>query len=247
MIAVIQQPNYFPWLGYFEQCARAQVFVVLDSVQWIKQGRHHRTRIAPHLSQTSKTFQWLTIPIQSGDHRLKSLRDIKIDSSQNWARRHWKTLQSVYGRAPQFKDQFEPLLRPWFENAQSLNFLVDASWGSVELCSKALGIQPIVTQSSSLPEHGTKTQRLVSICQKIEATIYYSALGSTRYFDQALFRASGIEVLWQHWRHPVYAQSSTCFKSHLSILDALAFVSIPTIQSWLEPSPWGPFAHPTPL
>jgi hypothetical protein len=94
MVAVCQQPNYFPWLGYLEQCARARVFISLDSVQWIRQGRQHRTRVLS--TDVATPFQWLTLPVLGNDHRTKSIRELQIDPHSKWAVRHWKTLASVY-------------------------------------------------------------------------------------------------------------------------------------------------------
>lgn len=243
MIAICQQPNYFPWLGYLEQCARADVFVVLDSVQWIKQGRQHRARILPHASNDKNGFQWLSLPVKSQGHRNRQFKDLELDTSQDWQGQHWKTLQAVYGRAPCFKNQFEPILRPWFEKARSFSTLYEASMQSVELCLELLELKPLIVRSSELPEHGRKTERLISILKHLEADVYYSALGSTRYIDVSLFRAASIELVWQHWRGPKYSQQKQAFKSHLSILDALAFVPLPTIQSWFAPSEYSPFAR----
>lgn len=244
MVAVCQQPNYFPWLGYFEQCARSDVFIVLDSVQWIRQGRQHRTRILPHASTQASDFQWLTLPVCGHGHRAKPLRELRLDPSSRWPEAHWKGLVAIYGKAPQFRTQFEPLLRPWFETvAPRYQTMLEASWGSVELCLNALELTPKILFSSALPEQGTKTERLISLCQATGADTYYSGLGSTPFVDVSLFRAAMIRLLWQHWRHPEYAQNRPAFRSHLSILDALAVVPLPQIRAWFEAQPWGPFAR----
>jgi hypothetical protein len=90
-VVVCQQPNYFPWLGYLEQCARADALVILDTVQWIRQGRQHRMRILPHASQREKglDFQWLSLPVLGQEHRAKPLADLKIDQASHWVRQHF--------------------------------------------------------------------------------------------------------------------------------------------------------------
>jgi len=37
-VVAIHQPNFFPWLGYFDKMARSQCFVFLDDVQIQKTG-----------------------------------------------------------------------------------------------------------------------------------------------------------------------------------------------------------------
>lgn len=249
MVVVCQQPNYFPWLGYLEQCARADRLVILDSVQWIRQGRQHRTRVlthAPDAACAAPGFQWLTIPVHGHGHREKPLRELEVDRADRWAERHWKTLATLYGGRPYFKSQLEPLVRPWLEKAVGMQRMAEIALGSTRLCLEALGLNPDLLMSSELPETGRKTERLVSICQALEADTYYSALGATRYVDVAAFRAAGIRLLWQHWKHPEYPQGRPAFRSHLSILDALANVPLSELRAWFQPSPYGPFAAESP-
>lgn len=242
---VCQQPNYFPWLGYLQQCARADTFICLDTVQFLKQGRHNRSRVLPHPGASAPAgYQWLTVPVSSRQHHSRPLGAIEIDRTQDWSKRHWKTLESVYGRSPYFKSQLEPWIRPWLEGARSFKTLLEASLGSVSLSCDLLGLRPRILLSSTLTERGTSTERLVSLCQAVQATTYYSGIGST-YIDSQLFRDAGLELLWQRWKHPEYPQANhRGFRSHLSILDALAFVPLGTIRDWLTISPFLPTPPP---
>ena len=242
MVVVCQQPNYFPWLGYLELAARADIFVVLDSVQWIRQGRQHRARILPYQSGRSD-FQWLTLPVLGHGHRTRPMRDLALDPADNWSKRHWATVAGIYGRRPFFKSQLEPLVRPWFEQAPRFKTMYEAALSSVELCFSALDLSPTLMLSSELPEQGVKTERLISICKSLEADTYYSALGSTKYVDVAAFRASGIRLQWQHWKHPNYDQGTERFKSHLSFLDVLANASLDDIKAWMVAPEWGQFGE----
>jgi hypothetical protein len=204
MRVVCQQPNYFPWLGYFEQLARADSFVYLDNVQWIRQGRQHRTRL-PHFSQSESQEanpqkNWLTVPVHGHGHRERTFREMEIDQSRNWTRQHWDQLEKTYREAPCFKSQLEPLVRPFLEEAHKHRFLIDLCEASVALFWKPLRLGCTVWHASDLEPEGKKSERLVSLCQSLGAKEYYSALGASRYLELPRFRDAGLNVRWQHFR-----------------------------------------------
>jgi hypothetical protein len=195
MKIVCQQPHYLPWLGYLELFAQSDAFVFLDNVQWIKQGRQHRTKI---LQGTQS--RWLTIPVKSAGHREKTLKDMEVDVSQPWAKAHWHSIERAYGKAPRFRDQVEPLFRPFFEKMQKEKFLVDICQEGLWLFWEPLGLKAELHWASDLPEVPGQNERLIGLCQHFGAREYYSSLGSTRYLDMGKFREAGIRVLWQHFR-----------------------------------------------
>ena len=45
MIVAIHQPHYLPWLGYLHRMAQADLFVVLDHVQFERRNRQNRSQI----------------------------------------------------------------------------------------------------------------------------------------------------------------------------------------------------------
>ncbi|MBU2027138.1 MAG: WbqC family protein, partial [Proteobacteria bacterium] len=58
MIVAVHQPQYLPWLGYFDKIDRADVFVLLDTVQFKKNEWQNRNRI-----KAAAGPQWLTVPV----------------------------------------------------------------------------------------------------------------------------------------------------------------------------------------
>src|SRR5207237_1245647 len=73
----IHKPHYLPWLGYFAKWAAAAVFVVLDTVQYDKNGWQNRNRI-----KTSEGPRWLTVPVNA---RLgTAIHAVTVDTSQPW-------------------------------------------------------------------------------------------------------------------------------------------------------------------
>ena len=222
-----QQPSYLPWLGYFEQIRRAEKFIFLDSAQWTRQGTQHRTRLPS--SPRSTEPQWLTIPVLGHGHRQKTLKDMQVDGATSWAKKHWQTIQSVYGKAPHFKDQLEPILRPFYEKIAQEKFLIEICQESTYLFWETLELQTEVFWSSELPETGAASARLISLCQAVGERDYYSALGSTPYMDLSLFREAGIRVRWQHFRPYLSLERPINF----SVLDWFAFEPAEKIRARL--------------
>jgi len=242
-IIVCQQPNYFPWLGYLELLARADTLIVLDSVQWIKQGRQHRTRIGLAPGQKSeKKYQWLSLPVLGKGHREKTISEMKLDSGQDWKSKHWKTIRATYGRKKYFKSQLEPKLQDWFEN-QNNNSLRDVAIDSTKFCLNALGYSPKIIMASDLKQKGSKSDLLVSLVQAVSGKNYYS--GVAPYVKYDVFREAGIQFVSQRWKHPVYDQGKGTqrldFVSHLSLIDVLVHVPIDQILEWFAVKPWSQF------
>ncbi len=213
MRIVCQQPHYLPWLGYFDLFSKSDAFVFLDSVQWIRQGRQHRTKI---LGQNGSL--WLTVPIRGHGHRAKQLKDMEVDE-QPWAKRHWELVRTNYRTAPHFS-QMEALLRPFWEKAEKMRFLADISYEGFWALWEPLGLQVDLHWSSDMQNiREDRNQRVIDICAQVGANEYYSSLGSTRYLDLSQFRAAGISVRWQHFQanfRPLHRPLD------LSILDYLA-------------------------
>ena len=53
MILAAHQPQYLPWLGYLHKIASADVFLILDDVQYKKNKWQNRNRI-----KSTEGWQW---------------------------------------------------------------------------------------------------------------------------------------------------------------------------------------------
>ena len=240
---VIQQPNYLPWLGYFELLASADNFVFLDNVQWIKQGRQHRTSIAAHKSQ-KELQQWLSLPVHSQGHRKSAFSELKI-AEKNWSEIHWRTIQAVYGSAPYFREQISAWLPNWFaENAEEENVARIAANSALAVLELLDLPRPHISYASDLAIESTNaSDRIRDICIQMEANIYYSAMGGVSYLNLADFRDSGVRIVQQNFRIANYRAFPQATMPLFSVLDALAYCHKSEIRSWLLPKEWGLFAH----
>lgn len=84
-----------------------------------------------------------------------------------------------------------------------------------------LGIPVTDIRTSGLGIGGTQSHRLVDLCRHFGATRYLSGNAASDYLDEALFASHGIEVVWQNYQHPVYAQQHGEFVPYLSAIDLL--------------------------
>ncbi|MEW6750746.1 MAG: WbqC family protein [Candidatus Latescibacterota bacterium] len=210
MIAAIHQPQFMPWLGYFDKMDRADAFVLLDTVQFKKNEFQNRNRI-----KTAQGPMWLTVPVT---YRFpQRIGEVGVDRSGDWRRRHLQALRTNYARAAW-----------WEESAASLEEVYGPDWESLAPLNAAsiaylrsrLGIATPLHWASRLGVHSEEpTARLVEICRLLGADTYLAGAGGRDYMDLEAFARAGVTVLVQEYEHPVYPQCFGAFTSHLSALD----------------------------
>jgi hypothetical protein len=210
---VVLQPGYLPWLGFFDQMLRADVFVYYDDVQYDKHGWRNRNRI-----KTAQGPQWLTVPVRHGGLGAPRILDVEIDNRGPWARKHSASIRHAYARAP-YIDQYLPAIDDILSRGWSR--LIDLDVTLAGAMATMLGLAPTVVRASELGVHGTRSERLLRICQHFGAATYLSGTAARQYLDVALFERHGIAVEWQDFAHPVYPQQHGSFVPFLSALDVL--------------------------
>lgn len=217
MIVAAHQPHYLPWLGYLDKMAKADLFVVMDDLKFVRRNYHNRQRL-----KLADGSAWLTVPVTHGSQRDRIMdKEITGASSpkHHWQNQHWNTLVTHYGAARYFDDYADELravyARPWTK-------LIDLTMHMLTLARRWLGIDTAIVRSSQLGLCGTKTDRLIDLCKKVGARCYLSGVGgSMGYLDAEAIGRSGVGVVWQHFSHPEYPQRYPAggFASRLGFLD----------------------------
>jgi hypothetical protein len=229
MNAVILQPSYIPWRGYFHQIFKADVFVFYDDVQYDKHGWRNRNRI-----RSTHGSMWLTVPVHAHGNISQgiSVRDIEIDWNRAWNRKHWQTLQQSYGRAPYFSAYAEMLERFYtIEQRYLADFTIEST---MALC-RTLGISKTrFIRSSTLNVAGERTGRLVSILQAVGCDHYISGPSAKEYLNERTLVDAGVTLEYMTYDYPEYPQVATPFDPHVSILDLL-FMTGPEAPKYI----WG--------
>ncbi len=215
MIYAAHQPQYLPWLGFFDKLARCDVFVFLDNVQYKHREFQNRNRI-----RTKDGTMWLTVPVHTEQGQL--VRDVRIDNTRAWPEEHLKSLKAWYGRAPFFGATIK-----FFESlyAQRWKKLMDLNVAVIRFFCKEFGITTRTLLESELSVTGTATQRIADIGRALEADTYLSGAGGRDYLDEGLLKEAGRRLVYQDYAHPRYPQlfmkADEDFVPFLSAVDLL--------------------------
>ena len=219
MIVAAHQPNFIPWLGYFDKMRKADLFVSVDHVQMERQSYQNRVRV-----KTGEGARWITVPVvqESRDERIVDKRvDNSRDGRFRWGRKMFLTLKYAYQSAPHFR-----------AHETALSEILDAQWESlsalnhrlIDYCREALEIRTPIVKSSGLAIGGAKSEMVLNMCREVGADVYLAGSGASRgYLDVPAFERAGIRVAWQDFDHPTYRQYPACdsFVERLSALDLL--------------------------
>jgi hypothetical protein len=209
------QPVYLPWLGYFEQIARADCFVVQDDAQYTAKNWRNRNRI-----YGANGAMWLIVPVK-GHPLATQLREVEIAAVRGWQRRHLRAMELSYRRCRHFEPLFGDLAAVLESPPPGIAALDEQL---IHLLCRHLGITTPIHRSSAIPRRvaaGDKNGRLLELCAWHGADTLYLGAAAAAYVDVGRLRAQGVGVTFQEYAHPVYRQRRAPFLSHLSAVDAI--------------------------
>lgn len=124
--------QYLPSLEYFCSLLQHDEVVIEAHEYFEKQSYRNRCII-----QTTNKIDTLTVPVQNGNKKIL-IRDLKIDYSQDWIRRHWGAIYSGYGKSPFFEyysEYFKKILD------KKPDFLFDLNFELLTICLKLLRLE----------------------------------------------------------------------------------------------------------
>ena len=214
MRVAIHQPHYLPWLGYLHRMARADLFIVLDHVQFERGNYQNRTAV-----RVNGARHWLSVPVLQRSQKERILEK-RIDNSRDWAALHYETLRRAYTAAGYFS-AYAPALKRLYEGRWER--LVDLNDATLALLREAYGIATPLVKSSELGALGAKSELVLNLCRAVGARTLLVGMGGSRvYLDRAIFAEAGIALELQEFDHPVYPQrGGGPFTPGLSALDQL--------------------------
>jgi hypothetical protein len=216
-VIAIHQPNFLPWLGYFNKIARADYFVFLDNAQFPKTGGTWINRVQLLINGQPA---WATVPIVRSYHGLRLINEMEINNTSNWRIKILKTLQTNYSRAPFFSSVF-PFISEIIE--YKCDLLAEYNINAIAALVRQLNLYPEkLIKESSMEINQVATDRLIALTHELQGTAYLYGGGAGGYQENEKFKAASIRLMPQNFQHPIYHQFQVSeFFPGLSVVDAL--------------------------
>lgn len=214
MKAVIEQPTYLSWAGYYGMMDISDVFVFYDDVQFSKQSWQQRNKI----KATNGNWMWLSVPVLQNFGQ--KINEVRINNAIDWRRKHWESIYQSYHKAPHFK-QFQDDIEGIYQGEWEC--LADWNTNIILKVSSVIGIKmPKLVKSSELKGlAGSKTDRLLQVLDRIGADEYITSYGTKAYIEPQKFKDRNIKLYWYEYKPLVYRQTSGEFFPYISALDLL--------------------------
>ncbi len=213
MIVVCHQPDFLPYLGYFDRLLKADVFVIMDDVQLVHPFWHTRNQVKGPSGPL-----WISVPVLRKDTGFQLINEARIDRTQPWQRRIIKTIRSHYLKAPYFNTYF-PAIEQMLQEETDL--LVDLNLRLLAFFLDVLQIKVRSVRASQLGIGAKSNEYLADAVHAVGGDTYLSGPGAGEYLDAEIFRQRGLQVQIHEFRHPVYRQCLGDFVPNLSVVDLL--------------------------
>jgi hypothetical protein len=194
----MHQPHYLPWLGYVDKADRADLFVFVDQVQFVRKQWQNRNYV-----KTQQGSTLLTVPVLQ-ESRAELISEKIVDERRPWRKKHRRTIEQSYHGAPYWSTygpgQLELYDAPWER-------LADVAVASAIGVFTAFGVTTPWRRASDIGAvPGAKTEMIAGLCHAVGATVFVSGDRARDYLDVGLLARHGIEVEWQNFVHPTYRQ-----------------------------------------
>jgi len=219
----IIQSNYIPWRGYFDFISQVDLFVFHDDLQYTKGDWRNRNRI-----KTPTGTIWLSVPVKYKT-TAQLICNTEIDYSTHWQKDHLNKFAANYEKAPYCKAAIE-LLETAFQFRDRT--ISELSIRLVRAICAFLGIVTPLRLSTEYSLNGAKTERLIDLLRKTDASTYLSGPAADTYLDEKQFRNNGICLEYKSYDYAPYPQLWGEFDGAVSILDLIANVGS-SASDWL--------------
>lgn len=211
----ILQSNYIPWKGYFDLINMVDEFIIYDDMQYTKNDWRNRNKI-----KSPQGIQWLTIPVKQ-EKLEQTIKETKIFDKQ-WNKKHWKTIQQNYTKAPFFKDYKDIFENLYLESVAKTELLSEINYQFIVAINSILDIKTKLTWSSEYDYGEGKSERLVNLVQLAGGTEYISGPAAKDYLQEELFTNQNIKVSWMNYSgYQEYPQNFPPFEHGVTTLDLL--------------------------
>ena len=214
-IAAITQPYFFPYLGYWQLLAAADVFVILEQVKYVKQSWINRNFILG----TSGSLL-ISVPVEKASN--KSLIEHRRISDV-WTKARGKTLRAISQSYK--KSRFFHHIYPWLQEQLTFpeNGLSKYLERQIRSTAHLLSIDTKIVTEGDLGNFVDleRNHRIFEICKSLDCERYLNLPGGRTLYSPDSFREADLSLGFLSPELPRYSQGSREFVPSLSIIDSL--------------------------
>ncbi|WP_417790199.1 WbqC family protein [Terasakiella pusilla] len=216
-ICSIHQPNFFPWLGYFDKIKRSDVFIFLDAVDYPRAGSKGMGSWCSRVKiKVQNDGKWVGANIQKVSGAVP-INEVMISDNQPWRKKLLKTIELNYRKAPNFKNALEFLeALILYPDTNLANYNIHA----IKSVCQLLSIQTPTFRQSELNFSDQSTQLLINLTKEVGCQTYMCGAGAKDYQDDTLFSQQGVDLLYQNYQPLPYCDPEH-FIPGLSVIDYL--------------------------
>lgn len=226
MTVAANQPYLFPYLGYFQLIAAADVFVMSDSMQYVIQSWMNRNRLLVKGEEFLMVSPVRKAPLGTPVNGMEYCSGF----FEPWLR----CMKYDYARAPYF-----PCVMTLMESLRDMEIrnVADFNIKSIEHMCAYLDIDTKIVRLSRLMDipSGDKTEKTIGIVERCGGDRYLNLPGGRALYSPADFACRGIELRFLEPYLPPYRQvRAHRFHPGLSIIDVIMNCSPEQVRSMID-------------
>lgn len=224
------QPYFFPYIGYFSLIKYSDKLIVLDSVQYIKQGWINRNRIL----SPNGGWRYITVPVRKHPYNTP-IKDIIIASESKWKKKIIGNFD-YYRKSAPFYEKVITLIKEIFEyetdSISKVNiFSIKNTCDYLEI---PFNYEIFSEMEIPLGAINQPDDWALEISRSLKAKEYINPPGGKEFFHKSKYTSAGIELKFLKVYFTEYDQKREKFEPGLSIIDVMMFNSKERIQEMLN-------------
>jgi len=227
----INQPYFFPYLGFFSLIKHTDKFILLDIVQFVHQSWMRRNRIL----KQGKSWDYIHLPVQKCS-RDTLIKDVLIDNRQSWKKDILNQLHFYRKTAPNYL-AVTRLLNDLLEN--EFTDIVTFNKASLEIICDYLLIEHdfkvFSKMNLSIAKPAAADEWPINICKAMgNVDEYWNPPGGFTFYDRTKYEKAGLTIRFLKNNLTPYNQANNVFEPGLSIIDVMMFNNIQEIHALLD-------------
>ena len=207
------QPNYLPYPGFFSKILLADIFIIVDHVEFTRKSEHKRNKLCGPNGPYTKS-------LNTKSHYKAKICDVTLVNQKRCLDDHWKSISHSYSKHP-FFPKYGPELQVAY--SQEYEKLVDLNETIIRILFNILDIDMPIYKSSNIVKDWTlkNNDMIIHLCNELDSNVYISGPGAVDYILPEKFKANGINHFFDFYEPISYQTPYGISEPNMSVIDAI--------------------------